>query len=177
MNNAQQFEAKVLPFLDAGYNLARWLLNDASAADDVVQEASLRAYKYFYSLKAGQQARPWFLGIVRNACFTYLRERKDRQEQFGLEDDALDAEQWKLGNAAPDALQVLEQERDREAIDAAIRALPAAMRDVFVLRELEGLEYNEIAQIANLPVGTVMSRLSRARQRLRLILSPTDVNE
>jgi RNA polymerase sigma factor (sigma-70 family) len=177
MNDAHQFEARVLPYLDAAYNLARWLLNDASAADDVVQEASLRAYKYFYSLKAGQQARPWFLGIVRNTCFTYLRERKDRQEQFGLEDDALDAEQWKLGNAAPDPLRALEQGREREAIDSAIRALPAVMRDVFVLREIEGLEYSEIAQISDVPIGTVMSRLSRARQRLRVLLSPTDVNE
>jgi RNA polymerase sigma factor (sigma-70 family) len=177
MSDAHQFEVKVLPHLDAAYNLARWLLNDVACADDVVQEASLRAYRYFSSLKQGHEARPWFLGIVRNACFTYLKERKDRQEQFGLEDEALEAEQWKLGSAAPDALQALEQGREREAIDAAISALPPVMRDVFVLREIEGLEYSEIAQISNVPIGTVMSRLSRARQRLRLILSPTDVNE
>jgi RNA polymerase sigma factor (sigma-70 family) len=177
MSDPHLFEAKVMPHLDAAYNLARWLLQDVAAAEDVVQEASLRAYRYFVSFEQEQEARPWFLGIVRNACFTYLRERKDRQEQFGLEDEALEAEQWKLGSAAPDALQALEQGREREAIDAAISALPAVMRDVFVLREIEGLEYREIAQIANLPIGTVMSRLSRARQRLRVILSPTDVNE
>ena len=95
-----------------------WLLNDENAAEDVVQEASIRAFKYFHSLR-GNEARPWFLGIVRNCCFTYLEERKGRNEQFGLDDDALEAAQWKCGDAAPDPFILLERGRERAIIDAA----------------------------------------------------------
>ena len=165
-----------MPWLDAAYNLARWLLNDENAAEDVVQEASIRAFKYLDSLR-GNEARLWFLGIVRNSCFTYLKERKGRNVQFGLEDEALEAVQWKAGDAALDPLVSLERGRERTIIDAAIRHLPPAMRDVFVLREIEGLEYSEIAQIAAIPIGTVMSRLSRARGRLKAQLSQTDLRE
>ncbi len=170
MTDARSFEAAVLPWLDAAYNLARWLLRDEAAAEDVVQEASLRALRYFHALR-GNDAKPWFLGIVRNACFTHLEERRGRHEQSGLEDDALEALQFAAGLSAPDPAATVEQGRTSATIDAAIRALTPPLREVIVLRELEGLDYAEIAQVASIPIGTVMSRLSRARSRLKALLT------
>jgi RNA polymerase sigma factor (sigma-70 family) len=176
MSDVRNFESAVLPWLDSGYNLARWLLRDDAAAEDVVQEASLRAFRYFASLR-GSEARPWFLGIVRNACFTYLRERNGRLEQLGFEDDAMEALQYSAGLSAPDPMDTLNRERKRELVDAAIRALSPAQREVIVLRELEGLEYAEIAQVTSIPIGTVMSRLSRARSNLKISLLKAGVND
>jgi len=169
VSDARSFEAMVLPWLDAAFNLARWLLRDEAAAEDVVQEAALRALRYFHSLR-GHDARPWFLGIVRNACFTHLQERHGRHEQSGLEDETLEVLQWEAGLAAPDASASVERGHTALAIDAAIRALPPPLREVIVLRELEGMDYAEIAQVASIPIGTVMSRLSRARGRLKTLL-------
>jgi RNA polymerase sigma factor (sigma-70 family) len=176
MNDARSFEATVLPWLDAGYNLARWLLRDEAAAEDVVQEASLRALRYFASLR-GHEARPWFLGIVRNACFSYLKERSGRHEQSGFEDDALENLQYAAGLTAPDPAEILVRGRERAQLDAAILALSPALREVIVLRELEGLDYAEIALIASVPMGTVMSRLSRARTRLKEALTQAGVKD
>jgi RNA polymerase sigma factor (sigma-70 family) len=176
VNTARSFDAIVLPWLDAGYNLARWLLRDEAAADDVLQEASLRALRYFDSLR-GNEARPWFLGIVRNACFTYLNERSGRHEQTGFEDDELEGLHYAAGFAAPDPAEVLAQGRERALVDAAIRSLPPPLREVIVLRELEGLEYAEIALVASVPIGTVMSRISRARSRLKTVLTQAGVND
>jgi RNA polymerase sigma factor (sigma-70 family) len=176
VSNGRSFEATVLPWLDAGFNLARWLLHDEAAAEDVVQEASLRALRYFESLR-GNEARPWFLGIVRNACFTYLKERSDRNEQTGLEDDEIEGLQFSAGIGSPDPAQLLERGREREIVNAAIRALTPPLREVIVLRELEGLEYAEIALIASIPMGTVMSRLSRARSRLKRLLTQAGIND
>jgi RNA polymerase sigma-70 factor (ECF subfamily) len=168
-SDARGFEALVLPCLDAGFNLARWLLRDEAAAEDVVQEASLRALRYFHSLR-GQEAKPWFLGIVRNACFTHLEERRGRGAQTGFEEDALERLQWDAGLTAPDASHGVEQSRTQAMVDAAIRALSPPLREVIVLRELEGMDYAQIAQVAGVPIGTVMSRLSRARERLKALL-------
>jgi RNA polymerase sigma factor (sigma-70 family) len=176
VSDPRSFEALVLPCLDSAYNLARWLLNDETAAEDVVQEASLRAFRYFHSFRGGE-ARPWFLGIVRNSCFTYLEERKDRKEQFGLDDDELDAHQWRDGHSGADPIVFIEQGREREAIDAAIRELSPGLREVFILRELEGLDYAEIARVATIPIGTVMSRLSRARSQLKATLVRSGIRE
>jgi len=176
MSEARSFEAAVLPNLDAAYNLARWLLRDEAAAEDVVQEAALRALRYFHALRDGD-ARPWFLGIVRNACFSHLEERRGRREQLGLEDDAMDALQLAAGGVAPDLATQLGQRRERALVDAAIRALAPPLREVIVLREIEGLAYAEIAAIASVPIGTVMSRLSRARSRLKAVLSQAGVDD
>ena len=170
MNDARRFEAIVLPHFDAAYNLARWLLRDEAAAEDVVQEAVLRALRRFTSLR-GSDARPWLLGIVRNTCFTHLRERSGRREQSGFEDDAIEDFQHAAGLVAPDPAAALDRGRERAVIDAAIAALSPALREVIVLRELEGLDYAEIALVASIPIGTVMSRLSRARSGLRSALS------
>ena len=166
MTDQRRFETAVLPCLDAAFNLARWLLRDDSAAEDVVQEAALRAWRYLGSLR-GDDARPWFLGIVRNACFTYLEERTRRVEKSGFEEDALEALQIGAGLSATGPEEAAAALRDQALIDAALRALPPLLREVIVLRELEGLDYAEIAMIAAIPIGTVMSRLSRARERLR----------
>lgn len=171
MTEALTFEAAVLPWLDAGYNLARWLLRDEAAAEDVVQEASLRALRYFTSLR-GEDARPWFLGIVRNACYTHLEARRGWKEQAGHDGDELDALQLAAGLQAPDPAAALDCERERARVDAALRALAPPLREVVVLRELEGLEYAEIARVAAIPIGTVMSRLFRARSRLKALLAP-----
>ena len=174
--DTRRFEAVVLPWLDAGYNLARWLLRDESQAEDAVQEASLRAWRYFDSLRGGD-SKPWFLAIVRNCCFTQLEARRGRQELSGLEDDALEALQMAAGQSAPDPSSAMGQGQERSRVDAAIRSLPPPLREVIVLRELEGLDYAAIAQVADVPVGTVMSRLSRARVRLKAELLRSGVGD
>lgn len=167
---ARRFEALVLPWLDAGYNLARWLLHDDAAAEDVVQEAALRAFRHLAGLR-GEDARPWFLKIVRNTCLAWISERRGGREMTGWEDEELEHLQVSAGQLGADPAAALDRTRLQQAIDQAIRELPPALREVLVLRELEGLEYAEIASIAAIPVGTVMSRLSRARERLRATLA------
>ena len=176
MSDSRSFEACVLPWLDAGYNLARWLLRNETAAEDAVQEAALRAFRYFASLR-GNDARPWFLGIVRNACFSQLDASRSRLEESGFEDAALEELQHAAGLMAPDPGQALERARDGARVDAAIGALTPALREVIVLRELEGLDYAEIALIVSIPIGTVMSRLSRGRARLKALLSQAGVED
>ena len=164
----RRYEALVLPHLDAGYNLARWLLRDDAQAEDAVQDAALRALRYIATLR-GDTARAWFLGIVRNTCYTALG--RTQAEQTGWDDDALQTLQHQAGQFAPDPAQAHERRRNSARVDAALRALPPPLREVIVLRELEDLDYAEIAQIAGVPLGTVMSRLSRGRARLRQALS------
>ena len=167
MSNARSFEALVLPHLDAAYNLARWLVRDEHAARDIVQDSCVRALRYFASFR-GDQARPWLLAIVRNNCMSWLEAQRSQPEQVELE---------VLETAAPpaqagaDPLALLEGQRQRVRVDAAIAALAPPFREVVVLREIEGLAYAEIATIADIPVGTVMSRLARARAELKAALT------
>ncbi len=157
----RRFEAATLPHLGAAYNLARWLLRDAVQAEDVVQEAYLRALRHFDSLR-GSDARPWLLGIVRHACHDCLRRQQRQGEHVAFDEQADSPE-------APGADPVLQWEAHRRVagVDAALRALPPLFREVIVLRELEEMSYDEIAHVAGIPLGTVMSRLSRARALLR----------
>ena len=155
--------------LDSGFNLARWLLHGDADAEDAVQEAVLRALRYFDKLKS-DDARPWFLGIVRNVCFTHLKERAGWKEVSGQEEDALEALQYLAGQTQGEPSIALQRSFERHHINLAIRALTPSLREVLVLRELEGLEYEQIAKIASIPIGTVMSRLSRARSRMRELL-------
>lgn len=170
MDRTRQFEALALPHLDAAYNLARWLLRDDDSAQDAVQDAFLRAFRYFDSF-VGQEMRPWLLGIVRNTCFTLLQARRDAPAQMELDEehdfDGVDAT-IDPAAASPEALLV--RKIERASVMAAIDALPVVFREAIVLREIEDLSYQEIAQIAGVPMGTVMSRLSRARAMLRAIL-------
>jgi RNA polymerase sigma-70 factor (ECF subfamily) len=154
-----RYERVISPHLGAAYNLARWLTRDDHDAEDVVQEAALRAYQFFDSFR-GQDGRAWFLKIVRNTCYTWLeKNRAWKPETFDEEKHVVISPV-----AAPDArLQVSE---DKQLLRQALDELPTEYREVIVLRELEGLSYKEIAGIADIPMGTVMSRLARARERL-----------
>ena len=172
MNQRQAFETWVLPHLDAAYNLARWLLRDEQSAEDAVQEASMRAFRYIDSLR-GVEARPWFLGIVRNTCFTMLERQRNGPALVEFDDAGFEAAVSASGPDTSDPLAHLQRQRTRVALDAAIRALSPPLREVIVLREFEDLEYAQIALIVAVPIGTVMSRLSRAREKLRGALSQT----
>ncbi|MHB1083806.1 MAG: sigma-70 family RNA polymerase sigma factor [Thiobacillus sp.] len=171
-DRTQRFEAAVLPHLDAAYNLARWLLHDEQSAQDVVQEAYLRAFRFFDGFRGGD-ARPWLLSIVRNSCFTWLRERGRDHLEFDEERDS-DQRDPALHEAADGPERLLERKLERTQVNAAITTLPPLFREVLVLREIEALSYEEIAQVVGIPAGTVMSRLSRARSMLRAALAAAD---
>ena len=173
MSTTSAFEQLVLPCLDAGFNLARWLLRDEAAAEDVVQDASLRAFRHLDALR-GNDARPWFLRIVRNACYTHLEATQGKKELSGLDDRELENLQAAAGHTAPDPCDLVSRTREQARVNAAIRLLSPPLREVIVLRELEGLDYAAISDIASIPIGTVMSRLSRARSQLRTTLTQHD---
>ncbi len=147
-----------MPHFDAAYNLARWLTQSASDADDVVQESFLRAFTFFDSFRGGD-GRAWLLSVVRNTCFTWLR--KNRAYDVSVE---LDEHQHASGDDNPEVLRL--RESDAESVRDALEKLPAEFREVIVLREMEGMSYKEIADVAGIAIGTVMSRLARARKRL-----------
>jgi RNA polymerase sigma-70 factor, ECF subfamily len=167
--NWRRFERLALPHLDAAYNLARWLTHNDHDAQDVVQEALVRAMRYIHGLR-GESARAWLLQIVRHTCFSWLKE--NRPVEKVVLDDVEDAWQEMAAPSADEPPAVAMRKADKEQINAAIAGLPVAYREVLVLRELEDFSYAEIAQIADIPVGTVMSRLSRARGLMRVALTP-----
>ena len=155
-----RFEAMVMPHLDAAYSLARWLTRNADDADDVVQEAFLRAFRFFDDLRASD-CRPWLLTIVRNTCYSWLR-RNRAHELVADGDDAI----YAVADAGPSPEALLVREADAARLERAIERLRPEYREVLILREYEGLSYKEIAEVTGVSLGTVMSRLSRARQRL-----------
>jgi RNA polymerase sigma-70 factor (ECF subfamily) len=161
-----RFEAVVLPHLDAGYALARWLTrNDADAAD-VVQEACLRAFRYFDSYREGD-AKSWLLKIVRRTCYDWL-ERNRSADLVPLETEIdPDGSIHAPPTAALDADALLQSRSDLRRLDRLIEALPPPLREAIVLRELHELDYRQIAEVTGVPIGTVMSRLHRARSALR----------
>ena len=168
-DDRHRFETLALPHLDAAHNLARWFTGSDADAEDVVQDAMLRAMRYFGSFR-GDQIRPWLLQIVRNTCCSWLA--KNRPAEVLALDDHEDA--WR-DVAAPAALEphaVALRNADRLRVNQALAALPIAFREVLVLRELEDLAYKDIARIVDAPIGTVMSRLSRARALMRDALAP-----
>jgi len=156
----ETFDDVVLPHLGAAYRLARWLVRDQHDAEDVVQEASLRAFRYFRTFTGGN-GRAWFLRIVRNTCSGW------RGHHLEALADPFDEEQHSYPRAADDPERLLLQTDDVTLIERAMSTLPKRFRDVLVLRELEGLSYRELADGMGIPIGTVMSSLSRARRALR----------
>ena len=158
----QLFEATVLPHLSAAYNFARWLLRDESGAEDVVQESYLRALKYFSSYHGGD-SRAWLLTIVRNTSYNWLQQNRSRELMNPIDD----ATQALAATADANPEMVLLQRIDQDLLRQALTELPIEFREVVILREMEGLSYKEIAALAELPIGTVMSRLARARARLQ----------
>jgi RNA polymerase sigma-70 factor (ECF subfamily) len=157
---AESFDAVVLPHLDDGYRLARWLMRDGHDVEDVVQEASLRAFRYFRTFTGGD-GRAWFLKIVRNTCYGW------RSHGFQAPTDPFDDEQHSAVQTQANPETLLLQTDDATVIARALRHLPDHFHQLLVLRELEGLSYRELADVVGIPIGTVMSRLSRARDALR----------
>lgn len=161
-----QFEAIVLPHLDAAYNLARWLAGNDHDAADIVQEASLRAFRFVAGFRGGN-SRSWLLTIVRNTAYTWLKKNHAPAVIQMADDELTEIED----PAAPAADVALLQKANADVLRAAIEALPVEYREALVLRELEGLAYKDIAGVAGVPIGTVMSRLARARKQLQETLT------
>jgi RNA polymerase sigma factor (sigma-70 family) len=158
-----RFEQLVLPHADAAFNLARWLLRRREDAEEVAQEALLRAFRFFRGFH-GEDVRAWLLQIVRNTCYSWLE--KNRPRELMVEFD----EELHLQSVTnPESIAITNN--DRERLTRALEALPSRFREVVVLRELEGCTYREIATIMSIPIGTVMSSLSRARRQLHLTLA------
>jgi len=158
------FETAVLPHLDAAYNLARWLTRNDADAEDVVQEAYLRAFRFFGGFH-GEDGRAWLLEIVRNTSYTWMQRNRSPELNMPLDDEPREVEGDDLN---PEEL--LLQKADAQTLRQAVEELPLEFREVLVLRELDEMSYKQIAAVADLPLGTVMSRLARARKRLQHIL-------
>lgn len=159
------FEEVVLPHLNAAYNLARWLTRNTQDAEDVVQEAYLRAFRFFGSFRGGN-ARTWLLKIVRNTCYTWLHQNRAQQVT-----DSFDEQVHTAAAESQDPETLLLRKAEGQLLNQALEELPTVFREVLVLLEIEGLSYKEIAEVLEIPIGTVMSRLARARHRLRESLS------
>jgi RNA polymerase sigma-70 factor (ECF subfamily) len=159
--NAGNFEQVVMPHLDAAYNLARWLVGNQHDAEDVVQEAYLRAFKFFSGYRGGN-ARAWLLAIVRNTTYSFLEKNRPNEniEEFNEELHSADL-------SAPQAEMALLQAADSHALRDALEGLPVNFREIIVLRELEDMPYKQIAEVMGIPIGTVMSGLARGREKLR----------
>lgn len=168
-HHARRFEELALPHLDAAYNLARWLTRNDHDAHDVVQEAYLRAFRFFDGFH-GDNARSWLLAIVRNTCYTWLQQNRGLPVNTSL-DELLDSGEADAVLAAAEPPENgpekrMRREDDKAMLNHALEQLPEEFREVIVLKELEDLSYREIAVITGVPLGTVMSRLSRARKLL-----------
>jgi RNA polymerase sigma factor (sigma-70 family) len=156
-----RFEQALLPHLDAAHNLARWLTGSSEDARDMVQDACVRALTFFDGFH-GEDGRGWLLTIVRNTCYDFLRKNRRQAEMLS---EAVEVESAPDRMPDPEAMQL--RHADQRLVQAGIERLPAEYREVLVLRELEEMSYKQIAQVTGVPVGTVMSRLARARKRLR----------
>jgi len=163
----QTFEEVVLPHLDAAFNYARWLTKSDVDAEDVVQDAYVRALRFFASLRS-DDARSWLLTIVRNTWYGRFAQPRGANQTTMYDDVIHDRPDDGLD---PEALVL--QQQVIEKVQRAVQELPTDFREVIVLRELEGLSYKDIAAVAGIPIGTVMSRLARARERLQAILGPS----
>lgn len=161
--NERDFERVVLPHLDAAYNLARWIVRDANDAADVTQDAVLRALRFFEGFR-GTEARAWLLAIVRNAAYAWLQSRRPMELHERYDDDLDDSGATSGYGSNPETTLI--RNADDALVNDAIAALPVAFRETLILRELEEMSYREIARITEVPIGTVMSRLARARRLL-----------
>ena len=167
----RRFEEIVLPHLDAAYNLARWLTRNEHDAQDVVQESYLRAFRFFDGFRGGE-GRAWLLTIVRHTCYSWLEKNRPAEVSAGFDEEApageragFDPDMMAAEGGNPEAIAL--QNAHKRILNQAIATLPLGFREVLILRELEDLSYKEIARVVDVPVGTVMSRLARARKLLR----------
>jgi RNA polymerase sigma factor (sigma-70 family) len=166
-HSPNRFDAVMLPHLDAAYNLARWLSGSSADADDVVQEAFLRAFRFFDGYE-GDNPRAWLLAIVRNTWFTEWRRQHNRADSTPY-DDSLNVDDQLPGwadESGDDPEKLAVRQDETELVHRALATLPVEYREVIVLRELEDMSYKDVAAVAGIPMGTVMSRLSRARRLL-----------
>jgi len=166
-NKTGRFQRLALPHMDAAYNLARWLTGNDHEAEDVTQEAFLRAFKFFDTLR-GDDARAWILTIVRNTFYTQYRKARGRDESAEFDEDihsCIDDATLPALSRAPDAdpVSILSRREDVGLLDRALDGLPVEFREALVLREIEDLSYKEIAAATGVPIGTVMSRIARGR--------------
>jgi RNA polymerase sigma-70 factor (ECF subfamily) len=169
----ERFQAMVLPHLDSAFNLARWLTRSPQEAEDIVQEAYLRAFKFFDSFH-GEDGRAWLLGIVRNTFYTWYQQNKAQAQNIQFEEELHgahleDAADTQYAEHNPEALLI--QKDNRRQLLYALEAVSVEFREVIVMRELEDLSYKQIAGIVGIPLGTVMSRLGRGRKQLAEILA------
>jgi RNA polymerase sigma factor (sigma-70 family) len=168
----RRFEEMISPHFKSSYNLAKWLTRSHEDAEDVVQDAFLRAFSAFENLR-GEDAKPWLLKIVRNTSMTLLKRNRNIGSTIAFEEKLEDPSEQ-----SPDPEEILVMSCDREQVRQALEQLPANFREAVVLREMEGLSYKEIATIMGIPIGTVMSRLSRGREWLKQLLStPKPANQ
>jgi RNA polymerase sigma-70 factor (ECF subfamily) len=158
------FEQSIVPHLNAAYNLARWLTRNSHDAEDLVQEAYLRAFRAFETFQ-GQDGKAWLLTVVRNTCFTWLKKKGDRAVV------EFDEQMHSGADETPNAESALLNQAALGSLNECLEALPVEFRETIILRELEELSYKEIAEIVRVPVGTVMSRLARGRRRLQQCLA------
>ena len=156
-----RFEETIMPHLDAAYNLARWLTRNEHDAEDVAQDAVLRAFKFFDGFRGGN-SRAWLLSIVRNTAYTWLQKNRKHEIATVFSEEEHDVE-----DLAANPQVLLLRKADHEEIMRAVEQLPVEFREVIILRELEGMSYKEIAEMSDVPIGTVMSRLARARKQLQ----------
>jgi RNA polymerase sigma factor (sigma-70 family) len=161
-----RFESSVLCHLDAAYNLARWLAHNPHDAEDIVQESYLRALRAFDTFRSSD-ARCWLLSIVRNTSYTWLKKNRSRGPKFIADEEMSEI----AGDEQNEPSAELFRRADRELLREAMEQLPVEYREAIVLREFEGLSYRQIAEIAQVPIGTVMSRLARARKQLEQSLA------
>jgi RNA polymerase sigma factor (sigma-70 family) len=170
----RSFEEVVLPHLDAAFNYARWLTKNDADAEDVVQDAYVRALRFFSSLR-DENARAWLFTIVRNTWYgRFPRRAGSGVTTVALDNADADAHADDRADASLDPEAQMIQQQTVDEVRRALEILPADFREVLVLRELEGLSYKEIAAIVGIPIGTVMSRLARARERLASVLTTSD---
>ncbi len=160
-NKLPLFEESLLPHLGAAYNLARWIMGNDQDAEDMVQEAYLRAYKYYAGYHGGN-SRSWLLAIVRNTCYTWLRQNRSQELSLDLDDEIFSG-----ANEALDPEIHIQHSLNDVLVRKALEKLAVEYRELIILRELEGMSYKEIAHVTAIPIGTVMSRLARGRQRLK----------
>jgi len=169
----QRFQAVVLPHLNSAFNLACWLTHSQPDAEDVVQEAYLRAYRFFDGFHGGD-GRAWLLTIVRNTFYSWYQERQKEPQASPFDEEMhhVDSLGQRPADNNPEAL-LISKDSERQ-LQQALQALPLEFREVMVMRELEELSYKQIAAIVGIPIGTVMSRLGRGRKLLAAILAPAD---
>ncbi|WP_027799322.1 sigma-70 family RNA polymerase sigma factor [Paraburkholderia dilworthii] len=172
-DTARRFETLLLPHMNSAFNVARWLTHNDQDAQDVVQEAYIRAFRFFGGFR-GEDARAWLLSIVRNTFYTWHQQNRGHAADTTEFEEDMHSQETTTADRDDSPEAMLTRSQNRKRVHEALQGLRLEYREVIVLRELEELSYKEIADIVGIPIGTVMSRLGRGRQRLAALLAPTD---